>query len=135
MPRETIKHPKPFLRVQHKETEDTSSWWEALPFEGYQVDDKGRTLPLPPNTALAFHDSVEIGWSRPAPDNLPVGEEASGSVNVSISYDVFDVQEMLRVSDSDVTQVTLSSGLTRSQINAMIRTLKRARDAAFGADE
>ena len=64
------------------------------------------------------------------------------SLLVKWFHDPADVQVQIDVSPEYLAQlagdggVTVSSGiLTRGEINHMIKTLRRARDAAYGADE
>lgn len=141
MPKETVHWGKRYKLVKHEATETTGEWLEEFPWDGsYQEDGNGNTLPLPPDTQAARSPSLEVIWTRPD-ERAPVAydEDPEGFVQVGMMIDMVDMKNYFRhddLNDPDlVTKTFYTRGLTRTQINQMIRTLKRARDAAFGSDE
>lgn len=141
MPKETVHWGKRYKLVKHEKTENTSEWYEEYEWDGsYQTDNEGNTLPLPPNTEAARYPSVEVVWTRPE-ERAPVAydEDPEGFVQIGMMLDMVDMRNTLRyddLNDPNLKAKTFYTGsLTRGQINQMIRTLKRARDAAFGTDE
>lgn len=58
---------------------------------------------------------VVVGWHKPQQDDAPAG----GGVTVGVVF---------------MNRNNLHAELTRPEINRLIRTLRRARDGAFGAD-
>jgi len=87
---------------------------------------------------LTRHPNLEVVWVRPE-ERPPVarGEDLEGHVQIGIDLDIVDLEDRMRYDKLDgVTAKTFyTNRLTRAQINELIRTLKRARTAAFGADE
>jgi hypothetical protein len=77
---------------------------------------------------------LDISWSRPDEN----GDTTPGNVQIGMS---FSPEELRRLSQpySDgsfpFVRATYTEPLSRDQLNLMIRTLRRARDAAYGADE
>jgi len=82
--------------------------------------------------------NLEVIWTRPGDNQGPVqvGEDQEGWVQVGLDLDMVDLKDKMRYDDETVTAKTFyTDKLTRRQINDLIRTLKRARAAAFGEDE
>lgn len=135
MPRETVHWGRKYLIVEHPETEEHSAFWSEHPFEGRQMDTKGNMVPYPPDTSYARSPSVEVLWSKPGTFNLPEGDTEEGFVNIAFQINRNDFEHNEDLSEDREEFRVFTRGLTRRQINDMIRTLKRARDAAFGEDE
>lgn len=111
-------------------------WTEEYPFEGFQEDDKGNSLPLPPGTELTRHPNVEVVWSRQEEyANRPAAEDPEGWVQIGIDLDAVALKDQMRYSDDVTAKTFYTDKLSRHQINELIRTLKRARNAAYGSDE
>lgn len=141
MPKQVVHYGKQYKLVTHKATNSTSEWREAHDWNGeYLEDDKGNLLPLPPDTQAAQYPSVELVWTRPS-ERTPLTDsgDPEGFVQLGMIMDMVDLKNTLRHGDLDDpnlrSKTFYTRALTRHQINEMIRTLKRARDAAFGADE
>lgn len=76
---------------------------------------------------LALHVSWERGSER--------GSDGHVQVSIQVPTPVV-VARAGRIEGEDVTATAFyAPGLTRTEINHLIRTLRRARDAAFGSDE
>lgn len=135
MPRETVHWGKKYLIVEHPETEDHSGYWSEYPYEGRQTDSKGVVLPFPPGTSYAQSPSVEVVWAKPEGFNTPLGEDAEGWVNLAFRVNNNDFEHNRDLSEDTDEFRIFTRSLTRRQINDTIKTLKRARDAAFGEDE
>lgn len=91
-------------------------------------------LATPDKDAIILDDAtVEVSWLA-APEDIP---EAVGHVQVGLEVDVTYAAFVTKSPNgrSDRRTLLWSPVLTRAEINHMIRTLKRARDAAYGADE
>lgn len=82
---------------------------------------------LPEGSGIREDPSLDVSWNR------------QGNVQVSIEAptDWWERFEQARVGEkSDRTHyAAFTSTLSRQDINDMIRVLRRARDAAYGADE
>ncbi len=80
--------------------------------------------------------NVEVVWSRMEENVTPVNEDPQGWVQIGIDLDKVDLSDRMRYDDDSVVAKTFyTDKLTRHQINDLIRTLKRARNAAYGIDE
>jgi hypothetical protein len=66
---------------------------------------------------------------------VALGEDPEGHVQIGIDIDIVDLEDRMRYSDGVTARTFYTDRLTRAQINHLIRTLKRARTAAFGEDE
>lgn len=142
MPRETIHYGRRFAIVTVPPSKDHGGYQYEISDRDaiQQIEDQNHPL----NADDVVFDSkpdLEVVWSRPIDkQSLPAGEEGTGSVQVQIRLTPEDMQSRINhISEhpedlADFAQVFTES-LTRRQINDMIRTLKRARDAAYGADE
>lgn len=138
MPKETIWG-KRYIAQVHEADERTGRWINQLKWDGDPVDKDGKPLPRPANEHLVRSPSIEVYWARP--EERPIfayDEVAEGVVQLGLDVDRFEALEwaMRLEKDEDITSTALiTEGLTRSQINHLIKILKKARDQAFGADE
>lgn len=133
MPKETVHWGKQYVARQHKETENTGAWVEDLAYEGHL---EGETWPE--TDTLVRSPKVEIFWDRPDKNHLPVDEDDDGFVQIGMVIDEFEFQQRAKETNGDDSiraRGFYTKKLTRTQINEMIRVLKRARNAAYGADE
>lgn len=113
MPRETIVPSKTYVF-----DEDGNQVDEGLSTADFTIP-KGGSLDTTPN--------VELHWSREH-EHVQLSIEFPREAWISIAQDLKD--------DPSVTRKAIfSPGLSRYQINKLIKTLRRARDAAFGVDE
>lgn len=129
MPRERIQHGVTYVIEQEGATEATDVYGEpiglkahrARPYQPGEILAEGETLEEQP--------SVDVTWRREP--------EGAGWVQVSIEAPT-DWWGRFNKSYEDVEVShwgVFSEVMTRQEINHMIRTLRRARDAAYGADE
>src|SRR5215217_3981185 len=132
MPKETVHWGKQYVARTHKETEDTSKWVEQLNYEGHL---EGQVWP--DTDALVRSPKVEIFWDRPNEAHLPLDEDPDGFVQIGMVIDEFELQQRIKEANDDSIQSRgfYTVKISRSQINEMIRVLKRARNSAYGADE
>jgi hypothetical protein len=81
--------------------------------------------------------NVEVVWSRQEEHvAIPREEDPQGWVQIGIDLDKVDLLDRMRYDDDSVAARTFyTDKLSRHQINELIRTLKRARNAAYGSDE
>jgi hypothetical protein len=82
--------------------------------------------PQPVNTTIRQQPSLDVTWNR---------EGSYVQVSIDVPSNIWlsqaeEIKEMGMVSMGIFTDV-----MDRREINHMIRTLRRARDAAYGADE
>lgn len=142
MPKEVIHWGKQYLLVHHPKSETVSEYWDQEPFTGVPGSPDPNT-PSPTleeflgeNRRLTREPNLEVVWVRPE-DSAPVprGEDQEGHVQIGINLEVVDMEDRLRYSDGAVAHTFYTDGLTRGQINNLIRVLKRARNSAFGSDE
>jgi len=122
MPNEQINHGQPYL---YRET--TAS--DGVP-SGYVTDTYTGGEP-PAGWTVVHEPSLHVHWDR---------QEArrAGHVQVSLDLDRFDVLRTAAEVEQDgaITKRGIFTGaLDRAELNHLIRTLKRARDAAYGKDE
>lgn len=134
MPRETISHGKPIYYVLHKSDLPGGAEWE----EEYDATSFPEGKDVEGHTPSRYPD-LEVLWSRAGDsEHLPVGEEAQGWVQIGLDMPRAEWERSFKEFERSpdlLARAVFSQSLTRGQINHMIRTLKRARDAAFGADE
>jgi len=94
---------------------------EKIKFPSYIEGPDGSALPPGPECA--------IHWSG----------EAGGYAQISFEFDVKAMREYLdqlaKNSPMDSRAIFYTETLTRPELQNLIRTAKRARDAVFGADE
>lgn len=140
MPRETIQYGRDFAKVTVPPSE-THSGYE------YELDARTAKAKLESgelhksNVRFDAKPHLDILWSRPISHmSLPAGEEPNGSVQVQITMSPATMQDRINhiaahPEDLEHFANVFTEPLTRSQINQMIRHLKRARDAAYGTDE
>lgn len=121
MPRERIKHGNHYIEKTSTEgaTEDsnpTSSTWKL-----WNPGD-----PIPDGCTVREDPSLDLNWNREA-----------GWVQVSIEMTAAQwIVNADELRDGNVSHRAIYTDvLTRQEINHMIRTLRRARDAAYGSDE
>ena len=142
MPKEVIHWGKQYILQHYPESENTSEFWSQEPFNGIpqalDSTDPAQTLVefLGETKRLTREPNLEVVWVRPE-DRAPVarGEDAEGHVQIGIDIDMVDMEDRMRYSDGVLAHTFYTDRLTRAQINQLIRVLKRARTAAFGADE
>lgn len=82
--------------------------------------------------------NLEVVWTRADEYTAatPADEDPEGWVQIGIDMDVVDLRDRMRYDDESLVAKTFyTEKLTRHQINELIRTLKRARNAAYGSDE
>ena len=140
MPKETVHWGKQYRLVRHPETELTGEYYSE---EDY--DPKHGVLSS--DEQIGTTPKLEVHWSRPgewAP--LDPREDQEGFVQISLSVGRVELEQFIRnwereknEESDDSYHITshgfFTRGLSRTQINNMIKVLKKARDQAFGADE
>lgn len=100
--------------------------------EHKQVDEgrPGHVLETPEGGSSYSTAGLFVQWSRDP-----------GYAQIAIEVDVDHLREIMaaidagNIPENDEDTVNLHIDLTRSQMNETIRTVRRARNAAFGADE
>ncbi|UDL15930.1 hypothetical protein QEH42_gp288 [Microbacterium phage Pumpernickel] len=121
MPRERIQHGKLYVDIPNDDPE-TKGLSETKTVKYHPGDD------IPPEAKVREEQSLEVNWNRDG-----------GWVQLSI---VAPYQWWEKAVDPDHFDVhgapyqsVYTDVLSRSEINHLIKTLRRARDAAYGADE
>lgn len=140
MPRETVHYGRDYAIVTVHPTKDQSGfYYETTPEQAKASVATGAL-----KTADVRYDTkphLDVLWSRPIDlMALPVGEDPRGSVQVQIALSPSEMQSRIdhiaeHPDDLEGFSFIFTESLSRHQINHMIRTLKRARDAAYGSDE
>lgn len=134
MPRETIHYGREYARVSVPETDGRGAYeYELEAHEAKAREAEG-------HVTFSTKPHLDLLWQRPSDIGQALGEEPNGSVQVSISLTPQDMQWRINrlqghPEDLEDFSTFYTERLTRSQINHFIRTLKRARDAAYGSDE
>ena len=116
MPRERIVHGNIYETITHAETESVGEWFEIKKWDGAKTTNPLRTDP-----------SFDVSWDRD-----------HGFVQLSMDIEKqqwLEISSDLNKDTEIVSRAIFTEGLSRQEINNLIRTLRRARDAAFGADE
>lgn len=90
----------------------------------HEVSEDGKTA----GSYTEVTPSLDIEWAREPQGRVQVAIEFSRQQWIDITADLHNHQEVER-------RAIYTDSLDRQQINHMIKTLRRARDAAFGADE
>lgn len=80
----------------------------------------------PPGRTVWQDPILEINWH---PDR-----DGSGHVQISLDMDVATLVEHIEISNGATRTAMYTPPLTRDEINKLIRTLRRARDQAYGQD-
>lgn len=140
MPRETIKWGRDFAIHKVPASKDTPSYEYEVTAEAAHAHRQDGTWTA---DELVFDTKphLDLVWSRPIDNlSLPLGEEAHGAVQVEIILSPADMQRRIdhisaHPEDLEAFSQFFTEPLTRGEINQFIRHLKRARDAAYGADE
>lgn len=94
------------------------------------------TDPADPETSTAVDMPVlHVNWSKN--QNSPDGKEtAPGFVQVSMQVDIKHLTELQKHDNEGIVATWLyTDSLDRETINRMIRSLRHARDSAYGIDE
>ncbi|HRN29775.1 MAG TPA: hypothetical protein PK890_08760 [Terrimesophilobacter sp.] len=140
MPKETVHYGRDFAFITVPATKEHSAY-------EYELDANEARLGLAEDGLNAEHvrfdtkPRLDVLWSRPIDmQSLPIGEDAVGAVQVQIVASANEMRRRIdhvteRPEDLEHSGIVFTEPLTRGQLNHLIRTLKRARDAAFGADE
>lgn len=120
MPRERIQHGKQYVEIskfKHGESEPSKvNSVEYVPGE-----------PIPDGSIIREEPSLDLVWNR---------EGGWVQIGFSAPRDWWERFFESHSHTPDVSElVAFTNVMPRSEINNMIRTLRRARDAAYGADE
>lgn len=145
MPKETAHWGKRYISRHTPETEEHNEWWDELPYDGTPTDAKGNVIEeLPENQVVTRSPSLEVYWSRPEDYVVPAFDEIqTGKVQIGLTLDRGEWEQYRKYYLNDenaardgVHSTTIfTKALSRAEINNLIKTLRRARDAAEGADQ
>lgn len=140
MPRETVHWGRDFATVTVPPTKDQGGYTYEMGAEEAQSRIAGDQLDRA-NVEFSNKPRLDLLWQRPIDRlSLPIGEEPKGSVQVSLVLNQTYMQHVIdhivaHPEDREAFSIFYTEPLSRHEINNMIRTLKRARDAAYGSDE
>lgn len=140
MPKEIIKYGRDYATVTVHGTKETGGYSYELGAEEAHKGIAGGGLARP-DVEFSNKPAIHLHWQRPIDRmSLPAGEEPKGSVQLSLSLNPTDTQRLIthiaeHPEDLEPFSTFYTEPLTRHEINEAIRNLKRARDAAYGADE
>lgn len=144
MPKETAHWGKRYISKHIPETEEHGEWWDELPYHGIESDFKGNREELPENQVATRSPSVEVHWSRPeehaavAYDEIPTGKVQIGLTldrGEWAMYHSYYLNEEKAERNGVSSTTIFTKALSRAEINNLIKVLRRARDAAEGADQ
>lgn len=114
MPREQINYGTVLVKP-----DDDLSWWPT--------DENGTAVPVADLAHGIIGDSnLHVTWTR--------GAHVQVALEVSVAYAQLAAETPNGETCSDMTML-YTPVLKRDEINKLIRTLRRARDAAYGPDE
>jgi len=125
MPKERIKHGRIMIRDAQR-SKDIGGI--TVPGAVLEYEHDGET-PIPETATTSVMPSLDLYWNRDY-----------GEVQLSFVAEkrwfIDALEEPMTSEQVDpATQISIySESLSRSELNHFIRTLRRARDAAFGAD-
>lgn len=139
MPKETVHYGWHYVEYTHPGSSDHGPWREAIDRDQWtELVNSGR---LDEKRGEHAHSPMlQVFWSRPAPAEVtPFDEDPVGAVQVGLQVSEVEMRrysEMFAAAPQDEgNRLVLTRGLSRGQVNNLIRVLMRARNAAFGADE
>lgn len=116
MPKETVHHGTKYAEIPN----GNGITIEVIPLDGL-------SSPMPPGTVITEDPSLEVAWTRDMA-HVQVAIDMPRELWIQIAQDLS--------TDDRVSRKAIYTGvLTRQEINHTIRTLRRARDAAYGSDE
>jgi hypothetical protein len=119
MPRERVQHGRITVREEHPGTKDFPG---AILEREYRPEES-----LPPGATLHEAPSLDVLWSR---------EYGSVQMGFEAPREWWDRFIESYQANKEMTHYGAFTELfSRTEINHMIKTLRRARDAAYGADE
>lgn len=108
-----------------------------MPRQDITFHNSEMTVPDPNGTEPIWHEEhhgLDLYWSRPG----AYGDGTPGHVQIGLTASQTKITRFATFDPNEPTPTTrtfYTDDLTREQINLLIRTLRRARDAAYGADE
>lgn len=127
MPRERVHHGKLYVHIPLEQETDGS---DTPP----HIEESREFIPgekLPKGAYVTEEPSLEVTWTRS-------GDMLGGWVQVSIDMPREKWLENMKTLEDDpnvIARAMYTDSLSRQEINNMIKVLRRARDAAYGADE
>lgn len=126
MPRERVQHGKLYVIEAKGSTKVTDLRGEETGAVASLMHEYAPGEELHEGDIIQEQPSVDVTWNRDP-----------GYVQISIEApaDYWERFEKGRKDGGQTHYGIFSETLTRQEINHLIRTLRRARDAAFGADE
>lgn len=89
-----------------------------------QVEHNGGTLTLPDTTGVSDDVCVSVGWNRAGWVQVNLNTPTAHLASVLSSY----------TNDNAGDATVYSETLSREEVNKLIRTLRKARDQAYGSD-
>lgn len=119
MPRERVHHGKQWAHKEVPETENHSAYTKVVQFEP--------AMDPADYDKITEDPSLEVNWSREY-GHVQVSIDFSREQWLACAKDLEDNPDIIR-------KAIYTDALSRKDINDMIRTLRRARDAAYGRDE
>ena len=128
MPKETVQYPK----INDMDSTEVSVHWVRDSHVQLEIIRHPGLEPTPPVhqhlTDCDCKQSDQVCQSRPAgsDDNTPVPDTELGHKYANVPDAI--------IGEVEGPVVMFTEVLTRSELNRMIRALRRARDAAYGAD-
>ena len=140
MPKETVKWGRDFATVTVRPSDKQSGYTYELSAEEAQSRIAGDEL-RKADVEFSNKPRLDVLWQRPIDKlSLPIGEDPQGSVQILLGLNPTDMKNRIRhleehPEDLESFSLIFTEPLTRYEINNLIRTLKRARDAAHGSDE
>lgn len=139
MPKETVHWGWAYAKVTVPPTKDQGGYFYPLDRDlAVQAVQRGEIDAT--NVEHTHSPQLELHWSRAADTPpTPLGEDRVGSVQLAIQVSETEFRDYIRMFEEapkdDPNRLFLTRRMSRSEINHLIRHLKRARDAAYGADE
>lgn len=120
MPRERVHHGKLYVEIDLQKTSDQP---QGVEIREYDPNDKS----IPKDAKVSEEPSLDVTWSR---------DQGYVQVSIDMSREQWLTNTKQLEDDPNVIKRAIyTDGLSRQEINHLIRTLRRARDSAFGADE
>jgi hypothetical protein len=126
MPKERVQHGALFVIEQEGATEATDVYGEPIGIKAHRARPYAPGEILSAGETLEEQPSVDVTWRR---------DPGWVQVSVEASADWWDRFQKSRERVEQSHFGVFSEVMSRQEINHMIRTLRRARDAAYGSDE
>ncbi len=140
MPKEVVHHGDRYATITVQGDENHSGWTYEVDVTSAQQKLRADEVKSE-DVIFARSPELSVHWSRAGEyGDTEMGQDPAGAVQVMLMVGDFEMKRIVdnfenEAGDRNEETWVFTRKLSRYQINAMIRTLQRARDQAYGRDE